>query len=90
MAIEDAYVIAACLERYFRDPATAFARYEDIRQERTAAVVRKSHENRKQAFSPALADEDEVAASVVRDWQKVRVAERLDWLYAYDATSIEI
>src|SRR5712692_3435692 len=81
MAIEDAYVIAACLQKFFTDPAMAFARYEEIRRDRTAAVVRKSHENRKQAFSPALADKDEVAASVVRDWQQVRVKERLDWLY---------
>ena len=43
-----------------------------------------SHENRKQAFSPALADKDEVAASVARDWQQVRMSERLDWLYACD------
>src|SRR5262249_39509915 len=28
MAIEDAYVIAACLEKYFDHPAAAFARYE--------------------------------------------------------------
>jgi salicylate hydroxylase len=55
MAIEDAYVIAACIDKYYRQPGTAFARYEDIRRERTAAVVRKSHENRKQAFNPALA-----------------------------------
>jgi salicylate hydroxylase len=87
MAIEDAYVVAACLARHFRQPETALARYEEIRRERTAAVVRRSHENRRQAFSPALADADEVAASVMRDWQKVRVEERLDWLYAYDATA---
>ena len=90
MAIEDAYVIAACLAKHFNDPASAFTRYEEIRKDRTAIVVRKSHENRKQAFSPELADENEVAASVARDWQQVRVQERLDWLYAYDATSAEI
>jgi hypothetical protein len=53
-------------------------------------VVRKSHENRKQAFSPALANQDEVADSVARDWQQVRRRERLDWLYAYDATLADV
>ena len=36
MAIEDGYIVAACLAKYFDDPATAFARYEEIRRERTA------------------------------------------------------
>jgi hypothetical protein len=52
-------------------------------------VAQKSHEIRKQVFNPALANKDEVAASVTRDWQ-VRVQERLDWLYAHDATSAEV
>jgi salicylate hydroxylase len=90
MAIEDGYVVAACLKKYFADPVTAFARYEDIRQERTSAVVRKSHENRKHAFSPALADKDAVAVSVAQEWQQALVRERLDWLYAYDATAVEV
>jgi hypothetical protein len=52
--------------------------------------VQKPHENRTQVFSPALANKDEAAASVMRDWQRVRVQNRLDWLYAHDATSAEI
>jgi salicylate hydroxylase len=90
MAIEDGYVVASCLAKYFDDPATAFARYEDIRRERTAAVVRKSHENRRSAFSPALATPGAVAVEVAREWQQERVRERMEWLYAYDATAVAI
>src|ERR1700738_1648244 len=90
MAIEDGYVIAACLEKYFDDPATAFARYEGIRKERTAAVVRTAHANRAQVFSPALADKAAIAVSVAREWQQIRLRARLDWLYAYDATAVAI
>ena len=90
MAIEDGYIVAACLAKHFDDPATAFARYEDIRRERTATVVRKSHENRKSAFSPALADPSKVAVEVAREWQQERVRERMEWLYAYDATAVAI
>jgi salicylate hydroxylase len=91
MAIEDGYVLAACMAKYPDAPETAFARYEAIRCDRTAAVVRKSYEMRGQAFSPALAEpHQEGAASIARDWQEVRVRERLDWLYAYDATAVEL
>jgi salicylate hydroxylase len=90
MAIEDGYVLAACLEKYFANPAVAFARYEEIRRERTAAVVQKSHEFRRQAFNPALADKDAIAISVSHQWQQALARDRLDWLYAYDATSVQI
>ena len=59
-------------------------------RERTAAVVRKSHENRRSAFSPELADQSQVAVEVAREWQQERVRERMEWLYAYDATAVEI
>jgi salicylate hydroxylase len=90
MAIEDSYVIAACLKKHFTEPASAMARYEDIRRERTSAVVQKSHENRRQAFNPALADQDEAVVSVAEDWQQTLARERQDWLYTYDATAIQI
>jgi salicylate hydroxylase len=91
MAIEDGYVLAACLAKYRDDPAAAFARYEAIRCERTATVVRKSHEMRGQAFSPALAEATpQDATAMARDWQQARARERLEWLYSYDATAVEI
>ncbi len=90
MAIEDAYVVAACISKYNTDPMLALARYQDIRRNRTAAVVRKAHENRRSALSPALADEDAIAISVAQEWQQERVRERMDWLYAYDATAVQI
>ena len=90
MAIEDAYVVAACLEKYFESPIVAFERYEGIRRTRAASVVQKSHENRRQVFSSVLAEESQIAASVKSEWQQVRVNERLDWLYKYDVTAARI
>jgi salicylate hydroxylase len=90
MSIEDGYVVAACLDKYFGEPEAAFARYEDIRKDRTSMVVRKASENKKSAFEPRLADKDLIAVEVAREWQQVRLRERMDWLYSYDATAIAI
>ena len=79
MSIEDGYVVAACLDKYFGEPEVAFARYEDIRKDRTSMVVRKASENKKSAFEPRLADKDLVAVEVAREWQQVR-APRADGL----------
>jgi salicylate hydroxylase len=90
MAIEDGYVLAACLDRYFAEPARAFDAYEAARRERTAAVVKKAAENRTMAFEPRLAETGAVAEAIARDWLQLRLKERLDWLYAYDATKVAV
>ncbi|HKF07930.1 MAG TPA: FAD-dependent monooxygenase [Xanthobacteraceae bacterium] len=90
MAIEDGYVLAACLDKYLAAPDLALARYEAIRRERTAMVVRKASENKASAFAPALADKERVAEEVAREWQQVRLRERMEWLYNYDATAIAV
>jgi salicylate hydroxylase len=90
MSIEDGYVVAACLDKYFSEPGVAFARYEEIRKDRTSMVVRKASENKASAFAPRLADKDLIAVEVAREWQQVRLRERMDWLYNYDATAIAI
>ncbi len=53
-------------------------------------VVRKASENKVSAFAPSLADKDRVAEEVAREWQQVRLRERMEWLYNYDATAIAI
>ena len=87
MSIEDAYVLAASLKKHGSDHDTAFARYEDARRERTAAVVQKSFEHRKEAFKPELADLNEQQAN---EWQQKRVRDQYDWLYTYDATRVAV
>jgi salicylate hydroxylase len=90
MAIEDAYVLAGCLKKYAGDHATALAKYENARRDRTAAVVRASAETRNRAFNPALADAEGVTAYLAREWEQGPVMARYDKVYAYDATSIAI
>jgi salicylate hydroxylase len=90
MAMEDGYVLAACIAKYGDDPLAAFACYEGARKDRTAMVVRKAAENRTMAFAPELAQQGAVTDAIMRDWLQVRLKERLDWLYAYDATSVAV
>lgn len=90
MAMEDGYVLAACIAKYGHNPEAAFARYEDVRKDRTAMVVRKAAENRAMAFAPELAEQGAVTDAIMRHWLQERLKERLDWLYAYDATAVAI
>jgi salicylate hydroxylase len=88
MALEDAIVIARCLDT--GPVAPALLRYERARLQRTAAIVRGSSENTKRFHNPALATPEGAAAYVEREFQPDVVKKRYDWLYDYDALTVEL
>lgn len=84
MAIEDGYILARCLEELSGDVNQALVRYQDMRTERTARVVRGSAENAKRFHNPELAHAAGAASYVDREWNEDRVRERYDWLFTYN------
>ncbi len=88
MALEDAMIIARCLE--VSDAPEALRRYEAARLTRTAAIVRGSSDNTKRFHNPALGYPESAAAYVEREFQPAKVRQRYDWLYEYDALTIGV
>jgi salicylate hydroxylase len=88
MALEDAVVIARCLD--LADVPEALVRYENARLERTAAIVRGSSDNTKRFHNPALGSPEGAAAYVEREFVPEKVKQRYDWLYEYDALTVPL
>jgi len=88
MALEDAVVIARCLDT--SDAPDALRRYEIARLARTAAIVRGSSDNTKRFHNPALGSPEGAAAYVEREFQPEKVRQRYDWLYEYDALTVPV
>lgn len=88
MALEDALVLARCLDA-FAVPL-ALQRFQALRIERTAAIVRGSAANASRFHNPALADPAISAAFVTREWEPERVRKRYDWLFDYDAVNVAL
>jgi len=88
MAIEDGYVLARALAKY--DAATALQRYEAARLERTTRTVEGSAANIRRFHNPALADPEEGRKFIDREWASQRISDRYEWLFRYDATTVEI
>ena len=88
MAIEDGYVLARCIASFPIE--IALERYEAARRERTLRTVEGSAANIYRFHNPALADPAEGRKFVDREWQSQRIADRYDWLFNYDATTVAI
>jgi salicylate hydroxylase len=90
MAIEDGFVLARALERYAVDLEEALKAYERARLERTSRVVNGSADNTGRFHNEALSQPDTARAYFAAEFTPDRLRERYDWLYAYDATRVEI
>jgi salicylate hydroxylase len=87
-ALEDAVVIARCLD--LSDVPRGLTRYENARLQRTAAIVRGSSDNTKRFHNPALDSPEGAGAYLEREFWPEKVKQRYDWLYEYDALSVEV
>lgn len=90
MALEDGIVLARCLAANADRPAEALARYEELRLERTSRIVLGSAANLARFHNPLLADPVEASRYVGVEWNEQRVRERYEWLFSYDATTVDV
>ena len=90
MALEDALILARCMQTWAGDHAEAFARYERARLERTSAVVRGAAANQARYHDPRLAEAAGAQAYVERVWAEDQVKARYEWMFAYDAVTAPI
>lgn len=90
MAIEDAGVLARCLEKYAGDPEKALKKYEDARLERTTKVAARSADMQRTFHHPDLAKPESAAKYAESQWNPASAKARYDWIYNYDATQVPV
>lgn len=90
MAIEDGFILARALETYADDHAQAFRAYQQARIPRTTRVVQGAASNAGRFHNPALADAAGAQAYVDREWDPERVADRYEWLFRHDVTTVPL
>jgi len=90
MAIEDAVILARCLEKDRDDPLRALQRYQAVREPRARAVVDKSWAQSRRRHNPALADPATAVPYIDEHWAPRKVSDWYDWIYEYDAETAGI
>ena len=90
MALEDGYVLARCLEAWPGEPERALAKYEALRRERATRAVNGSAEMTGKFHNEALADAASAEAYINTEWHPDKIRARYDWIYQYDADSVDL
>jgi len=87
--LEDALVLARCLQKY-DDVGLGLSRYDEARRPRAYRMMQGAAENTSRFHNPALAQSDTAEAFVAKEWQAAAISDRYDWLFQYDAETVEI
>src|SRR5882762_2419846 len=88
MAIEDGCVLARGLAEY--GVPDALKRYENARKDRARRTVEGSAANIHRFHNPVLADPEEGRRFIDREWTSRGIADRYEWLFRYDATTVPV
>ena len=89
MAIEDAYVLARCLDT-FDDVETALKRYEAARLERTKHIVLAAVDQKERLHGDALKNADTAKQHVDEKWSPQHMRALYDGIYSYDAMTVVV
>ena len=89
MAIEDACVISRYLEAN-GNPVYAFELYENERKHRAETTGQRAAEMQDIFHHAALASPETAGSYILSQWGPEQNAARFNWIYDYDATSLDL
>ncbi len=89
-SIEDAVVLARCLEKYAPDVEHALRRYDEVRRPHAYRMVRGATENTQRFHNAALASPQTAVEFIEREWQSAAIGDRYDWLFTYQADNVDL
>lgn len=90
MALEDAAVLARCIEERPNDLAKAFQTYQGLRLDRTGNVVNSAIGMLPIFHNKALSTVETAGDYIKTQWSPEVSKARFDWIYQYDATAVPL